>query len=445
MITGTINIYKGADMGLLKVGFGAANSVLADQWREYFYCDSLSNDVLMMKGVKRVTGRSGNTRGSDNIISDGSVIAVNEGQCMLIVQQGAIAEMSAEPGEFVFDNKSQPSIFRGNLMESVEGSFRNFVRRVGFGADTGTDERVYFFNTKEILSNRFGTVQPIPFRAIDTNIGLDMDISLRMHGEYSYKMVDPVLFYKNVAGNVTEQYSRDMIDSQLKTELLSALQPALARVSRDGVRYSQIPAHTEEISNALNEELSTKWRGLRGIQIVSFGIASANASEEDEATIKQLQKAAVFRTPDMAAANLTAAQAQAMQDAAKNPNAGPMMAFAGMNMAAQAGGVNAGQLFAMANANAVQAPQPAPTTPAPTAPTPTAAQGAAAVEAQSAAVSGSTETWTCECGHVNSGKFCSDCGKPRPARKILCPKCGYSEDMSDHPSRFCPNCGEKLS
>ena len=336
-------------MGLIKAGIGAAGGVLADSWREYFYCDSLEADVLCAKGQKRISdkGRSSNTKGESNIISDGSIIAVNEGQFMIIVEQGAIVDACGEAGEFVFDKSTEPSLFfgeSGTLGDRIKKSFERVGARFSFGGDTGKDQRVYFFNAKEIVGNKYGTAQPVPFRVVDANIGLDVDISVRCNGEYSYKIVDPLMFYKNVCGNVEEPYTRDKIDSQLKSELLTALQPAFAKISAMGVRYSAVPAHTTELADALNEVLSEKWGELRGLKVASFGVNAIAASEEDEQMIKDLQKAAVMRDPNMAAANLAASQADAMRTAAANEN-GAMMGFMGMGMANAVGGMNPQGLY----------------------------------------------------------------------------------------------------
>lgn len=397
-------------MGLIQAAMAAGGSVLADQWREYFYCPSLSNDTLLTKGEKKA-GRGSNKKGSDNVISDGSIIAINEGQCMILVDQGQITEVCADTGEFVYDVSSEPSVFYGDLSESIINSFKEFGKRVGFGGTAPKDQRVYFVNKKEILGNKYGTVNPVPFRVVDTNIGLDMDVSIKCHGEYSYKIIDPVLFYKNICGNVEGSFSREKIESQLKSELLTALQPAFAKISELGIRYSALPGHTTEIANALNEVLSDKWAGFYGITITSFGISSVTANEEDEKTIKELQRAGALRNPNMAAATIASAQAQAMQDAAKNTATGPMMAFAGMNMAQQAGGLNANQLFAMG------------------------AQQQQAQQAQPVQNQAASESWTCSCGSVNTGNFCPNCGSKKPATTWTC-SCGTVND-----GNFCTSCG----
>ncbi len=433
-------------MGLISAITAAAGSALADSWREYFYCDSLAADVMIVKGEKRTGKKSSNTKGSDNLISNGSIIAVNEGQCMLIVEQGKVVDVCAEPGEFVWDASTEPSIFYGSLGPNILNTFKQIGRRFTFGGDTAKDQRVYFVNTKELVGNKYGTANPVPFRVVDKNIGLDVDIAIRCHGEYSYKIVDPILFYTNVAGNVTAEYRRDQIDSQLKAELMTALQPAFAKISEMGIRYSALPGHTVEIADALNEVLSEKWGELRGLKVVSFGVNSVTASEEDEKMIKELQKNAVFTNPAMAAATLTAAQASAMQAAASNESTGPMMAFAGMNMANMAGGMNANNLFGMAQQQQQAAPQAAPAAPA--AAGWTCACGVTGNTGKFCSECGapqpSADGWTCTCGTVNKGKFCQNCGAKKPAGAPVykCDKCGWEPEDKTNPPKFCPECGD---
>lgn len=444
-------------MGLIKAITSAAGGVLADQYKEYFYCDALDTDVLVTKGRKRTSARSGgNNRGEENIISNGSVVAVNEGQCMIIVDQGKVVEFCAEAGEFTYDTSSEPSLFCGNLGENIKRTFATVGKRFTFGGDTAKDQRVYYFNTKEIMGNKYGTANPVPFRVVDNNIGLDIDISIRCNGEYSYKITDPLLFYTNVCGNVTRDYERSEIDSQLKAELMTALQPAFAKISAMGIRYSSVPAHTMELADALNEVLSEKWAQLRGIEIVSFGVNAMKASEEDEAMIKELQKNAVLRNPNMAAATLVGAQAEAMKAAASNESTGPMMAFAGMNMATQAGGMNAQQLFQMGQQmgqqpmpgqNAAPAAAPAPEPAAPAAGW-TCSCGQTGNTGKFCSECGkekpAAEGWTCSCGAVNKGKFCSECGAKKPAGEPLyrCDKCGWEPEDPKNPPKFCPECGD---
>ena len=455
-------------MGLIKAALGAAGGVMADQWLEYFYCDSLPENVMAVKGQKRSSGRSSNTRGSDNIISNGSVIAVADGPCMVIVDQGKVTEFCAEPGEFKYDASTEPSLFYGKLGKNILDTFKNIGKRFTFGGEAPKDQRVYYFNTKELIGNKYGTPSPVPFRVVDQRAGIDIDIAIRCFGEYSYRICDPILFYTNVCGNVSGDYTRDRLESQLKTELLTALQPAFAKISEQGIRYSALPGHTMEMADALNDVLSSKWRNLRGLEIVSFGVSSVKASEEDEAMLKELQRNAAFMDPTRAAAHLVGAQASAMQAAANNQNAGPAMAFMGMNMAGQAGGVNAQSLYQMgAQQQAAPAaagwtcacgqsgitgkfcpncgkPKPAP---APAAGSWTCSCGATATGKfcpECGKPRPADTGWTCSCGAVNKGKFCAECGKPKPAGtpKYKCDKCGWEPKDPTHPPKFCPECGD---
>ncbi len=420
-------------MGLIKAAMGAAGGVMADQWKEFFYCDAIPENVLAVKGQKKTSKRSSNTKGDDNVISNGSVIAVADGQCMLIVDQGKIVDMCAVAGEYTYDMSSEPSIFTGDLGEGIKNVFNNMANRFTFGGEAPKDQRIYYFNTKELIGNKYGTPSPVPFRVVDQRAGIDIDVGIRCFGEYSYHISNPMLFYTNVCGNVSEAYTRDRLDSQLKTELLTALQPAFARIGEDGIRYSQLPGHTLELADALNEVLSKKWRDLRGIEIVSFGVSSVTADEDDEKMLKELQRNAAFMDPTRAAAHLVGSQGDAMKMAANNQG-GAAMAFMGMNMAGQAGGMNAGNLFAMGQQQA--AAQPAPAAPA---------------------------GWTCACGAVNTGKFCAECGQPKPAPAgewkcacgavntgKFCAECGQPKPASDewtcacgtvNKGKFCANCG----
>ena len=375
-------------MGLIKAVVGAVGGTLADQWKEYFYCDSLPTNVLVRKGSKRIGGRSSNKYGSDNVITDGSGIAVADGQCLVIVNNGKVSEICAEPGEYTFNSGESPSVFSGSFGESVGAVFKDMIGRFTYGGQAGRDQRVYYFNTKELTDNKFGTPNPIPFRVLDANVGLDIDVSVRCSGVYSYKIQNPILFYQNVCGNVADEYTRDMIDTQLKTEFVSALQPAFGKLSEQGIRPSGLPSHAMELADLMDEVLSKKWKELRGLDIISVALNPITLSEEDSAAIKNLQLSGAFRNPTMAAANLAQAQAEAMKTAAGNAN-GAMMGFMGMNMANQTGGMNANSLYEMGAAQAAQA--------------------------QGGAPQGEATQWFCpNCGNKNNGNFCINCGTKRP-------------------------------
>jgi len=423
-------------MGLIRAALDAVGGVLADQWKEFFYCESLPKEVMVVKGEKVIGKRSSNKKGSDNIISNGSGIAVADGQCMIIVEQGKVVEICAEPGEYTYDASSEPSIFTGPLGESIKETFKTIGKRFTYGGDTGKDQRVYYFNTKELVDNKFGTPNPIPFRVVDNNIGLDIDVSVRCSGVYSYKIQDPILFYTNVAGNVTDRYTRDEIDSQLKTEFISALQPAFAEISKLGVRPSALPGYAEELANAMNIALSKKWGEIRGLKVVSIGLNPITLPEEDAELIKQAQRTAIMRDPTMAAAALAGAQADAMKAAASN-EAGAMTGFMGLGMAQQAGGMNAQNLFAMGQQQQSSQVQQFP-------------QGGWACscgtqnQGKFCSNCGKPQpapagNWKCSCGADNSGKFCSNCGKPAPSSK--CANCGYEPENKNSLPKFCPECG----
>jgi membrane protease subunit (stomatin/prohibitin family) len=433
-------------MGLIKAGIGALGGVLADQWKEFFYCEALPKDVLVTKGQKRVGGRSSNTKGSDNIISNGSVIAVADGQCMIIVEQGKVVEVSAEPGEFIYDTSTEPSIFAGSLGKSILNSFKTLGRRFTFGGDTGKDQRVYYFNTKEIMDNKFGTSNPIMFRVVDRNIRLDMDVSLRCNGVYSYKMVDPILFYTEVCGNVSSDYLRSEIDAQLKTEFVNALQPAMAKISELEIRPNQVPAHTTELCDAMNVELSKLWGEKRGLEVVSIAMNPITLTEEDSERIKSAQLAAINRDPTMAAATMTQSTADAMKAAASNAN-GSMTGFMGMGMVGQAGGMmgsNTAALFQMGQQQQAQQTPPADAWKCPTCGTTATGNFCPECGAKKPAPQ-PQNGWTCACGAVNTGKFCTQCGAKKPeVKEVACPKCGFKPADPANPPKFCPECGTRF-
>ena len=427
-------------MGLIKAGIGAIGGVLADQWKEFFYCEAMAKEVMVKKGQKQITGRSSNTKGNDNIISNGSGIAVADGQCMIIVEQGKIVEVCAEPGEYTYDTSTEPSIFAGKLGQSIIDTFKTIGKRFAYGGDTGKDQRVYYFNTKELIDNKFGTPNPIPFRVVDSKIGLDIDVSIRCSGVYSYKIADPLLFYTNVCGNIEDEYTRDEIEGQLKTEFISALQPAFGKLSDLELRPNQIVTHNTDLEAAMNETLTAKWGELRGLKIVSIALGSVTLPEEDAELIKQAQRTAIMRDPTMAAATLVGAQADAMKAAAANEG-GAMNGFVGMGMAMNTGGMNAQNLFAMGQQQQAAAPAAAPAQGGWTCACGTTANGKFCPECGAKKPEAG---WTCACGNKNLGKFCTECGakKPDGAPLYRCDKCGWEPEDPKNPPKFCPECGD---
>lgn len=435
-------------MGLIKAGLGALGGTLADQWKEFFYCDAIDNDLLMVKGQKRTSGRSSNTRGEDNIISNGSVIAVADGQAMAIVEQGKVVEFSAEPGEFTYDTSTEPSIFAGSLGDSILETFKTIGKRFTFGGDTAKDQRVYYFNTKEIMGNKYGTATPIPFKVvISEEMNLKLSVDIRCNGEYTYKLTNPLLFYTNIAGNVSGSYEKSEWEDNLRSSLLDALQPALAQVAAQKIEYFELPGHSTEIKNALIEVLKPDWTETRGIELVKLTINSLSIPEDQRKKITEWEENAMTTNPMMAGSRLVGAQSDAMRTAAANEN-GAMNGFMGMGMAMNAGGNSAQNLFAMGQQYAQQTAVPK----SEVASAPDAVMGwkcaCGAVNkgkfchecgAKKPEAEGS---WKCACGAFNTGKFCQECGAKRPATQ--CDKCGWKPEDPNNPPKFCPECGDKF-
>lgn len=352
-------------MGLIK----SVTSVISDTWKDYFVCEALDNNVLLVRGTKKGSGIFDN----NDVITNGSGVVVADGQCAIIVDDGVVVEVANEPGNYTFDTSKSPSIFDGGF-KGIKDTFMQMVERFTYGGVTNRDQHVYYINTKEITGNMYGTASPVPFNVSDPSINLNLQVMLKCNGEYSIKVTNPILFYKNVAGN-TDTYYKETLDSQMKSELLTALQPALAKLSTQGVKmYSDIPLHTFELAENLNEVLSKKWSELRGISIVSFGINSITPREEDLQKIQNRQESASLTDAGQAAAHLAAAQAQAMRDAANNPN-GAVNGFMGVNMTGSASAIS--DLYATDAKNKQEA-----------------------------------------------GGFCPYCGAPVPADAMFCPKCG---------------------
>ena len=433
-------------MGLIKAGIGALGGTLADQWKEFFYCEALDMDTLMVKGTKRVSGRSSNTKASDNIISNGSGIAVADGQCMMIVEQGKVVEVCAEPGEYTYDASTEPSIFAGSLGQSILETFKTIGKRFTYGGDTGKDQRVYYFNTKEIMDNKFGTPNPIIFEVTNKRIGMSRTVNVRCNGVYSYVISDPLLFYTKVAGNVEQAFTRDRIDSQLKTEFVSALQPAFGALAEMELRPAQLPAKVNELKAAMNAALQAEWVESRGISVEKIALNPITLNPEDMQKIQQMEDAATMGSnPFMMAGRMTDATASAMETAAGNQG-GAMNGFIGMNMAggAMGGGFQAAQQLYNAGMQQQQA------APAPVAGGWKCACGAAATGKfcpECGAKKPEAAGWTCTCGAVNTGKFCPNCGAKRPvgAPVYQCDKCGWKPEDPKNPPKFCPECGDRFT
>ncbi len=383
-------------MGLIKAALDSINTTLADQWKEYIYCDAMDADILIKKGEVRITGGS-NTKRSDNIITNGSKIAVNEGQFMLIVENGKVVDFTSEPGAYTYNTGTEPSLFDSGF-SGLADSFKKVGKRFTYGGQPENDQRVYFVNTKEIMNNKIG-IGNVPFRDSEFNF----TVKIMGYGTYSYKITDPLMFYANVCANVKDSFSKLTIEDQLKSEVQESLQPALGRIALKGIAYDQLPIFTKEIGDEVNKELTAEWNELRGISVVSVAFASITVDEESSKKINQFQESRVYTNPQMLGSRLGTSQANAMEAAASN-SSGAMQGFLGMGMAMQQGGMNAAQLFEM-NGNQAQTV--------------------------------SADSWKCECGAENTGKFCTECGKPKPVSNIWRCECG-----TENTGKFCTECGK---
>ena len=413
-------------MGLIKAGIGALGGTLADQWKEFFYCESLPNNVLMRKGEKRVSGRSSNTKASDNVISNGSGVAVADGQAMIIVENGKIVEFCAEPGEFTYRTDLEPSIFTGKLGDSIKATFKELGKRFTYGGDAAKEQRVYYFNTKEILDNKFGTANPIIFEVVNKRINMSRTVQIRCNGVYTYVISDPIKFYTRLCGNVDYEFTRDQIDGQLKVEFVDALQPALGALAEQELRPAQIPAKANELKTAMNDALRQEWIENRGISVGKIALNPITLTDEDMKKINEMEDAAsVGSNPFMMAGRMTNATADAMQTAAGN-SAGAMTGFMGMGMVGMGGQGGFGAAQNLYNMGAQQQQQQAQM------------QQAQMQQTQQQPQAGG---WTCPtCGKSVIGNFCQECGtrKPAPASGWTCTQCGQAVT-----GNFCPNCGTK--
>lgn len=401
-------------MGIFRAVNQSISSITKDIWKDYFYCDSLSNNILFAKGVRK--NATNNNRGDENIISHGSIVIVNEGQAIVMVRNGEVVDICNKAGAYVYEYKQSSDIPTQKLGEGFKGFISDIGRRFQYAGEIVEDHRVYYVNTKDIVGNIFGTINPIPFRVVDMNIGLDIDISIRCNGEFVFKIDNPAMFYKTLCGNVQSEYRRESIEDRLKTELLSALHPAIGSLSEMGIRYNAIANHTDTLVELMDKVLDEKWYSTMGITLSSIAFGTIKADAEDENTIKELQRVAVFRNPNMAAANLVSSQAEAMKLAAANTSAGPLMAFAGMNAMMNAQSPSMSLLYNMQqNIPEVQSVQP---------------------------MTQSTDTWKCNCGNIATGKFCCNCGSRRVIGRV-CPKCNTSFPDT-MPIKYCNNCGSPL-
>lgn len=448
-------------MGLIKAAIGAIGSTVADTFEDYIYCAALDNSVLMQRGYPKSSGGAGSFA-TGAVISDGSRIAVNDGQFLIVVENGKIADFTAEQGGYIFRTEAEPSMFCGQFGDKLKNTFNQLLERFAFGGIAANDQRAYFVNTKEIINNKFGFGN-VPFRDGEFN----MTIMLQGFGAYTYRITDPLMFYANLCGN-TDSFGTANLDSQMKSEIKGGLLPALGRLSADNICYDKIPIEAPKLAEILNEELSDIWEKARGITITSLTFANIMPDEESVDKIREMQESRVYSADTrMLGARVGAAQANAMESAAENPS-GSVNGFVGMSMAQQSGGVDPNRLLSPnppAPASYIPnqpAPSPIPTPVAPnqsqpsanyqttasTIPTPVNQTQASTIPtpvSQAPTSTDSPETWICECGSVNDDMFCPECGKKRVIKKnYTCPSCGRVIENRETPPKFCPKCGSKF-
>ena len=451
-------------MGIIQAALVGAMGTLKDSWQEFYVCESIPADVLCVRGKRQLGKHSSNKGSNENVITDGSTIVVHEGQAMIMVDQGCVIEIATQPGIYEYRTGTAPSIFSSTFGAGLKNTFKEMWDRIKHGGDAAKDQRIYYFNMKEIMDNKFGTQNPVPFRMAYADLGRSFTVGVRCNGTYSYKIADPVLFYANVCGNVSGSYTRSDIDSQLRSEFIDVLQPAFGNISASGIRYDELPGRQREVKEAISKELVNEWKERRGIVIEKVAINSATISEADTKRIQEYEDRAWNTNPTNAAATLIEAQAAAIQNAANNPN-GAAMGLFGMNMAQQAGGFNAQNLFAMGNQQgavgastapqAQPAPAPAPAQPqAPAGDTWTCSCGTVNSKKFCSECGNpkpapiTADGWTCsDCGTVNKGKFCSECGTPKPAGapQYRCDKCGWEPADPFNPPKFCEECGDPFN
>lgn len=395
-------------MGLIKAIKETIGGSLGDQWLEVIEPEDMGTQTVMTGGVR--TGKGANKKKDQDVISNGSVIHVYEGQFMMLLDGGKIVDYSAEPGYFTVDNSSMPSMFSGSLEEALASSFDRFR----YGGASPVAQKVLYINLQEIKGIRFGTRSPINYFDRFYNA----ELFLRAHGTYSVRITDPIRFYGEVLPKNQDQVEIGEINEQFLFEFLDALQAAINRMSADGVSISYVPSKSRELSRYMADTLDEDWKKQRGMEIQSVAIASVSYDEESQKLIHMRNQGAMLGDPSIREGYMQGAVARGLEAAGKN-GAGSAMGFMGMGMGMQA----AGDVLSSASRTNRQQMQEEGLKTGPAAPRGNGAGGGAA--------------WTCACGQENTGKFCSECGKPRPQTDVWVCSCGQ-----ENTGKFCSECGK---
>ena len=393
-------------MGIIKAAVASVKGTLADQWLEVIEASDMGDDVVFCEGTKIRKGE--NVKGSDGTVSNGSVIHVYANQFMMLVDGGKVVDYTAEEGYYKVDNSSMPSLFGGNFEDVLKDSFE----RIKFGGQTPQKQKVFFVNLQEIKGLKFGTRNPINYFDNFYNA----ELFLRAHGNYSVKITDPLRFYAEAVPRNKSCVKLNDINEQYLSEFLEALQSAIGQMSVDGIRISHIQSKGRELGKYMADILDAEWKQMRGMEVQSVGIASISYDEESQKLINMRNQGAMLSDAAIREGYVQGSIARGMEAAGSN-SAGAAAAFMGMGV-----GMNAAGGF-MGSASATNMAQMQ-----------MQAQQAAQVQAQQAASAGS---WTCECGAVNTGKFCGECGKPAQKKEWFCTECG-----AKNTGKFCSECGK---
>ena len=427
-------------MGIIKSIASAVGGALADQWLEVIEPDAMSDTTVFTSGVRvrKNDKRNQNQKGTDNTVSNGSVIHVYPNQFMFLTDGGKIVDFTAEEGYYTVNNSSMPSLFNGQLIDTVKESFN----RIRYAGVTPGVQKVFYINLQEIKGIKFGTRTPINYFDNFYNA----ELFLRAHGAYSIKIKDPILFYSEAIPRNKDTVDISDINEQYFAEFLEALQAAINQMSADGERISHVSSKGRELGKYMSTILDEQWLSYRGMEIQAVGISSISYDDESTKLINMRNQGAMLGDSSVREGYVQGAVARGMEAAGSNQG-GAMAGFMGMGLGMQAGG---GFVGAASNANMQQMER-----------TPPAAPVAAATTAAWSCECGAQNTgkfcgecgksmpakstdWACPCGAQNTGKFCQDCGKPRPPQSIICNKCGYKPKANAPIPKFCPECGDPI-
>lgn len=408
-------------MGIIKAITSAIGGSLADQWLEVLEPDDMSDQTVFTSGVK--VRKGSNTKGTENTVSNGSVIHVYPNQFMMLVDGGKVVDYTAEEGYYTVNSSSLPSLFNGQFGDTLKESFN----RIKYGGVTPTSQKVFYINLQEIKGIKFGTRNPINYFDMFYNA----ELFLRAHGTYSIKVTDPLLFYSEVIPKNEAKVEIDSVNEQYLDEFLEALQSSINQMSADGTRISFVASKSRELGKYMSDTLDEDWKRMRGIEVQSVGLASISYDEESQKLINMRNQGAMLGDPSIREGYVQGSIARGMEAAGSN-SAGAMASFMGMGVGMNAAGgfMGSASTTNMQQMQMNQAQQAAPSQAVPPQAAPPQAGAIAGAEA------GPTG-WACGCGTVNTGKFCAECGSPKPENGPWTCGCGAVNS-----GKFCSECGK---